>query len=180
MAAKSEVAYRQLCMRALHRRIRVTMVVVTNGSRTKARFDTSEYPADQPSGIKTGINKKVFGMFKDEAAEKQIKEFVGLKAKSYLYKMLEGNEHEKCKGIKKNVVKTKITHDDYKECLFSKATVYRPMNVIRSYKHDMYTEEVNQIALSADDDKRVIMDDGIHTPALGHYKLAVQLRQHNK
>jgi len=44
----------------------------------------------------------------------------------------------------------------------------------------MYTEEVNKIALSADDDKRVIMDDGIHTLALGHYKLAVQLRQHNK
>jgi len=139
----------------------------------EARFDTSEYPADHPSGIKTGINKKVLGMFKDEAAGKQIEEFVGLKAKSYSYKMLEGNEHKKCKGIKKNVVKSKITHDDYKECLFNKTTVYRSMNVIRSYKHDMYTEELNKIALSADDDKRVIMGDCIHTLALGHYKLDV-------
>jgi len=57
--------------------------------------------------------------------------------------------------------------------IISKTTVYRPMNVIRSYKHDMYTEEVNKIALFADDVKRVIMDDGIHTRALGHYKLAV-------
>ena len=40
------------------------------------------------------------------------------------------------------------------------------MNVIRSYKHDMYKEEVNKIALTADDDKRVI-----HTLALGHFKL---------
>ena len=72
--------------------------------------------------------------------------------------------------MKRNVVETKITHDDYKDCLFSKTTVYRPMNIIRSYKHDIYTEEVNKIALSADDDKRVIMDDGIHTLALGHYK----------
>jgi len=47
------------------------------------------------------------------------------------------------------------------------------MNVIRSYKHDMYTEELNKIALSADDDKRVIMGDCIHTLALGHYKLDV-------
>jgi len=36
-----------------------------------ARFDTSEYPKDHPSGIKTGVNKKVLGMFKDEAAGKQ-------------------------------------------------------------------------------------------------------------
>ena len=45
------------------------------------------------------------------------------------------------------------------------------MNVFRSHKHEMYTEEVNKVALSADDDKRVIMDDGVHTLAYGHYKL---------
>jgi len=131
-------------------------------------FDTSNYPEDHPSGIKTGVNKKVIGMFKDEAGGKQIQEFVGLKAKSYSYKMFEGDEHKKCKGIKRNVV---ITHDDYKACLFGRTTVYRTMNVIRSYLHDVYTEEENKIALTADDDKRVIMDDGIYTLALGHYKL---------
>jgi hypothetical protein len=45
------------------------------------------------------------------------------------------------------------------------------MNVIRSYHHDIYTEEINKVALSADDDKRVIMKDGIHTLAYGHYSL---------
>ena len=68
----------------------------------QARFDTSEYPKNHPSGIKTGVNKKVPGMFKDEAAGKQIYEFVGLRAKSYSYKMFEGDEHKKCKGIKRN------------------------------------------------------------------------------
>ena len=29
------------------------------------------------------------------------------------------------------------------------------MNVIRSHLHDVYTEEVNKVALSAEDDKRV-------------------------
>jgi hypothetical protein len=48
----------------------------------------------------------------------------------------------------------------------------RKMNVIRSRLHDLYTEEVNKVALSSNDDKRVIMDDGIHTLAYGHYSLS--------
>ena len=47
------------------------------------RFDTSDYPTNHPSGIKTGFNRKVLGMFKDEAGGKQIVEFVGLRAKLY-------------------------------------------------------------------------------------------------
>ena len=44
------------------------------------------------------------------------------------------------------------------------------VNVIRSYQHNIYTEEVNKIALSADDDKRIILEDCVHTLAYGHYK----------
>ena len=47
------------------------------------------------------------------------------------------------------------------------------MNVIRSHRHDLYTEEVNEIALSATDNKRVVLLDKIPTLALGHYKLAL-------
>src|SRR5271154_5810556 len=91
----------------------------------ESRFDTSDYPKDHPSGIKTGINKKVIGMFKDEAGGKQIEEFVGFRAKLYSYKMFEdGKENKKCKSIKKNVVQKTITHDDYKDCLFTKREQY--------------------------------------------------------
>ena len=45
------------------------------------------------------------------------------------------------------------------------------MNVIRSHLHEIYTEEINKVALSANDDKRIILEDGIHTLAYGHYKL---------
>ena len=38
----------------------------------RKRFDTSDYPEKHPSGIKSGVNKKVIGKFKDEAAGKQI------------------------------------------------------------------------------------------------------------
>lgn len=136
----------------------------------QTRFDTSDYPVDHVSHIKTGINKKVIGMFKDEAGGKQIEEFVGLRAKLYSYRM-DGEDHKKCKGVKKYVVKKRITHDDYKDCLLTKREQLRKMNVFRSCHHDIYSMEVNKIALSADDDKRVILDDGIHTLAYGHYSL---------
>ncbi|XP_072039716.1 uncharacterized protein [Amphiura filiformis] len=60
-------------------------------------FDTSNYPADHQSGIPTGKNKKVPGMFKDEAGGKQIVEFVGLRAKLYSFRMHEGNEEKRAK-----------------------------------------------------------------------------------
>ena len=62
------------------------------------RFDTSDYPANHLSGIKTGLNSKVLEIFKDEAGGKQIVEFVGLRAKLYSYKMLDGSEDKICKG----------------------------------------------------------------------------------
>ena len=137
----------------------------------KDRFDTSDYPENHPSGIPTGINKKVLGMFKDEAAGKIIKEFVGLRAKLYSYKMDEGGESKKCKGIKKQVVESSISHEDYKTCLLTGKEQLRKQNILRSYEHEVYTEEINKVALSALDDKRYILGDGIHTLAWGHYKI---------
>ena len=68
----------------------------------------------------------------------------------------------------KNVTKSCIQFDEYREWLFSRKEQHRKMNVIRSYCHEIYTEEINKITLSSDDDKRVIMDDGIHTLSYGH------------
>ena len=63
----------------------------------KKTFDTSDYPENHPSGIKTGVNKKVIGKFKDEAAGKQITHFVGLRPKLYTLKVEEKEKHEKQK-----------------------------------------------------------------------------------
>ena len=137
----------------------------------KNRFDTSDYPQNHPSGIPTGINKKVLGMMKDEAAGKNIKEFVGLRAKLYSFIMDDGAESKKCKGVKKQVVESSIKHEDYKTCLTTGKEQLRKQNILRSYDHEVYTEEVNKVALSAMDDKRYILNDGIHTLAWGHYKI---------
>ena len=74
-------------------------------SDIEKRFDTSDYPTNHPSGIKTGLNSKVLGMFKNEAGRKQIAEFVDLGAKLYSCKMLDRSENKKCKGVTKNVIK---------------------------------------------------------------------------
>ena len=137
----------------------------------KDRFDTSDYPPDHPSGIPSGFNKKVLGMFKDEAAGEVIDEFVGLRAKLYSYKMLEGEESKKCKGVKKSMVKKNITHEYYKKCLFTGKEQLRKMNIIRSHRHEVYTEEVNKVVLCPSDDKRHILEDGARTLALGHYRI---------
>ncbi|XP_065662831.1 uncharacterized protein LOC136085451 [Hydra vulgaris] len=106
----------------------------------------------------------------NEAGGAQVQKFVGLRSKLYSYK-IHRKENKKCKGVKKNVVKKYITHEDYKDCLLNKRDHIRKMNIIRSHSHEVYTEEINKIALSAEDDKRVILEDGIHTLEYGHYKL---------
>ena len=141
-------------------------------SDIEAKFDTSAYPKDHPSGIKTGVNKKVIGMMKDECSGEIMEGFVGLRAKLYATKMGTGVESKKCKGINKTVTKNDIAFGDYKDVLFNQTVQMRKMNVIRSYKHDIYTETVNKTALSGDDDKRIVMKDRIRTMAYGHYKVA--------
>ena len=122
-------------------------------------FDTSDYQNYHPSGIKTGLNSEVLGMFKDEACGKLIVEFVSLRAKLYSYKMLDGSEDRKFKEVTRNVTKRSIQFDDYREWLFSRKEQHRKMNVIQSHCNEIYNEELNKIALSSDDDKRIIMTD---------------------
>ena len=137
----------------------------------KDKFDTSNYPKNHPSGIPTGINNKVLGMFKDEVAGDNIKEFVGLRAKLYSFKTEDGTEKKKCKGIKKAVVAKSIRHENYKTCLQTGKEQYRTQTILRSYEHEIYMEEINKIALSAADDKRYLLKDSYDTLAWGHYRI---------
>ena len=58
-------------------------------------FDTSDFEVNHPSGIKTGVNKKVIGKFKDEVGGKQITHFIGLRPKLYTFKVEEKGETRK-------------------------------------------------------------------------------------
>ena len=131
-----------------------------------ARFDTSGYCPNRP--LPVGLNKKVIGLMKDELGGKIMIEFVPLRPKLYSYKKLDGSEDKKCKGIKKCIVKKTLTFENYKTCLFSDSTEYRSQLMFRSSKHEVYTIEVNKVALNRDDDKRTSRKDGISTFARGH------------
>jgi hypothetical protein len=99
---------------------------------------------------------------------KNVKEFPHL-TRFYQSSSVVCEEIKKVKGVKKGIVAKEIMLDDYKEVLFTGKPQYGKMNMIRSERHDIYTNTVNKKALSADDDKRMIMDDGISTKAIGHY-----------
>ena len=51
--------------------------------------------------------------------------------------------------------------ENYKDCLFNYKTVYGSHERFRSYYHDVYTEEVNKIVLSSNDNKRLQTPDRI-------------------
>ena len=132
----------------------------------KERFDTSSHHSDRP--LPVGLNKKVIRLMKDEMGREIIEEFVALRPKLYSYRKSGREEGKKCKGIKKGVVKRTPAFEDYENCLFKKSQFYRSQLMFRSIKHDVHTIEVSKLALSTDDDKRIIGEDGISTKARGY------------
>ena len=68
------------------------------------------------------------------------------------------------------MVKKKLNIDIYRDVLFSRTKLSVEQNGIRSYKHQLYTETVNKVALSGIDDKLYICDIKIDTLNFNHYK----------
>ena len=85
-----------------------------------------------------------------------------------------GRDHKKAKGTKKCVIKQKLIFENYKDGLFNNKTVYRSQERFKSYYHDVYTEEVNKIALSTNDDKRLQTFDMITTYPYGTNKMMIK------
>ena len=132
----------------------------------KDKFDNSDYPESSPYFNKT--NKKVIGKFKDEAAGVPICEFIGLRSKMYSYIKDNNKGGKTAKGIKKNVIKEDIKHEDYKDTLLNNKEMYHKMKTIRSENHELSSYEINKVSLSCFDDKRYIHEDGKTSYAYGH------------
>ena len=123
------------------------------------RFDTSNYEVNRPLLI--GKNKKVIGLMKGELGEKIMTEFVALRPKTYSYLTDDWKEDKKAKGAKKCVIKRRLKFHDYKDCLVNNDTILKSQQRFTSERHDVYTEEINEIALSSNDDKRLQTFDKI-------------------
>ena len=108
-----------------------------------------------------GKNKKVIGLMKDELGGKILTEFVTLRPKTYSYLTDDGNKDKKAKGTKKCITQRMIKFDDYKNCLLKDEVVLKSQQRFISKKRDVYTENINKIALSNNDDKRIVSSDKI-------------------
>ena len=113
----------------------------------------------------------MIGKFKYEAAGKQITHFVGLRPKLYTYKIEGQGEKQRAKGVKNCVIKKSLSFEDYKKCVFIEETVMREMNILRSQNHEIFSMTVNKVALSPNDDKRLICENKIDTFALRRIKI---------
>ena len=90
-----------------------------------------------------------------------------------MYSYMKGNKQgsRTAKGIKKNVIKQKIQHDNYKDTLFNKKQMRHTMRLIKSEKHRIGSYVVNKTSLSCFDDKRYIHKNGVTSYAYGHNKI---------
>ena len=130
------------------------------------RFHTSNYEAKRPLSI--GKNKKIIGLMKDELGGEIITEFIALRPKTYSYLTDNDKIDKKAKGMKKCVIKKMIKFDDYKKCLLNDEVVLKSQQRFITNKHDVYTEYANKIALSNDDDKRIVSSNKITSYPYGY------------
>ena len=126
-------------------------------------FDRSKYDEEDKRPLPTGKNKKAIGKFKDELDGKIMTEFCALRVKAYAYRLDVDTEEKKAKGTKKCIVKQEITLKNYMDSLFNDEVIIKSQQRFRSDHHRVYTEEVNKIELSINDDKRLQTFDKVTT-----------------
>ena len=61
-----------------------------------------------------------------------------------------------------------IKFNDYKKCLLNDEVIFKSQQGFISKNHDVYTENINKIALSSNDDKRIVSLDKITSYPYGY------------
>ena len=111
---------------------------------------------------------------KDECDGRIMTEFVALRPKLYSF-LIEDNEKvrekQKAKGVKKCMIKKSLRHENFLKCLKTGESQVRKQSLFRSRDHHIFTENMLKVALSANDDKRIVLKNGIDTLSLGHWRL---------
>ena len=99
----------------------------------ETRSETSDFEIDRP--LPKGKNKKVIDLIKDELGGQIMKQFVGLKAKTYSYLKDNNDEDKKAKDTKKCVIKRKLKFKDYKKYLKA-AQIENKITYLEKHKID--------------------------------------------
>jgi hypothetical protein len=142
----------------------------------RSRFDTSNYAKDfkTKSGkiLFSNENAKVLGKFKDECGSDAAMEFVGLRSKMYSLLVKRDKPSKRtAKGVKRGFVEKHVRHEMYLHTLKSRKCTRAEFVAFRSRSHTVQTVNINRVCLSAYDDKRYVLADGVNTLAYGHYSL---------
>ena len=106
----------------------------------------------------------------DDLQGKVLRENICLQSKLYSIEYIGGKE-QSAKGVQKSVKKTSI-RDFFRNCLFSKKEVIKTMTQLRSHCQQMLVNEIDKMAISSFDDKRFLLQNGVLSPAYGHYKIS--------
>ena len=112
-----------------------------------------------------------------------MKEFAALRARPYAYLVDDDSEDKKAKGKKKCIIKRRLMFKNYTDCLYNDQIILQSQHRFKSDCHNVYTEQINKIALSSNDDKRLQTFDGMTTYPYGTNALKVcksELRRNNK
>ena len=105
---------------------------------------------------------------KDECNGKIVTKFIGLRSKMYCLQVDHEDFTKKAKGVNTNVIKRSINSGNFRDCLFNNNLIYREQCNISCKFHKMYTEKLNKLALSPNDDKRCLIIDCTDTLPWGH------------
>ena len=81
--------------------------------------------------------------------------------------MDDDSKKKKAKGTKRCIIKHRFMFENYKDSLFNNNTILRSQLRFKSDLHNVYTEEVNKIALNSNDDKRLQTFDRVTTYPYG-------------
>ena len=129
--------------------------------QNKDLFDLSNFPKNNK--YYRINNKKVPGKMKDEHGRTPIMKFAGIRSKMYSILDVKNCEKTVYKGHNSN-----IRHDEFLDVRSNQKVITHIMKGIKLFNHKMYTQGTNKISLSAFDDKRYILADGINTLPYGH------------
>ena len=100
---------------------------------------------------------------KDEFGGIIVGEYVALKSKMYSIRKIDGKEHNTTKGVS-----IATESDICEDVLFNRKMIKHKTKRIQSKKHKLGTYEIDKISLSCFDDKRYVLDDGVHTLSYFH------------
>lgn len=143
-------------------KVKTLMDVATELNGEEQIIDTSNFD-HVPEEPRHSDHNNEPGLFKSETGQHAIVKFIGLRAKTYIMVCENGDIKMSVKGCPMKE-KKRLTWDDFKRVLFSKGEGYKiEFDAIRSKYHLVKSVRLSKIVLSADDRKRYILPDLIHT-----------------